>query len=145
MSPASSARIFSSFLSSSSSTTGPPAMFYCQRASAVAGRDRGGGGFLANPSVRCLPPLNTEARAPPLQPDPGAGHRLAIVINGSLRHIHGCGLVDALVSRANRRPRRLPDAHSSAVAASARRGLTRDLLQAVAIVILSHVQAFAQP
>jgi len=38
MSPASSARIFSSFLSSSSSTTGPPAMFTASGASAAAGR-----------------------------------------------------------------------------------------------------------
>ena len=91
-------------------------------------------------SVRCLPHPNTEARAAAPQPDPGAGHCLAILIK--LRHIHGCGLVDA---QSRQTADRLPDAHSSAGAASARRGLTRGLFQAVAIVILSHVQAFAQP
>ena len=138
MSPASSARIFSSFLSSSSSTTGPPAMFYCLRPRPAAGAERAPSCRGPRASAACHP--NTEARAAAPQPDPGAGHCLAILIK--LRHIHGCGLVDA---QSRQTADRLPDAHSSAGAASARRGLTRGLFQAVAIVILSHVQAFAQP
>ena len=92
MSPASSARIFSSFLSSSSSTTGPPAMFYCLRASAAAGA---AGAFLVERPL--LATLNTEARAPP---PPARSGRWALPShrNKTLRHIHGCGLVDALAS-----------------------------------------------
>ena len=95
-------------------------------------------------SVRWLTPLAGSPLAS------AAVYCLTIVrIHGPLlaeRHSHRYGLVDALVS--NLRPPgsdRLPDTHSTTVAASTPRGLTSDLLQAVAATIFSHVEASGEP